>query len=71
MSLKITHIWTCDLCGHQEIKNYGGVNPSMWSMLVTGTKFTDTGELKTLICPKHAITATVNGDVVTVKGVEA
>ena len=70
MSLRITYTYKCDLCGHQ-VENDDAINPPLWSMLVTGARMIATPELRTLICPKHAITATVNGDVVTVKGAEA
>ncbi len=77
MSLTITHSWKCDLCG-EAVDTEEQEVPYNWTAIYVGRMrnvnplhLIIPKETKKLICPKHAITAKVNGDDVTLKGAQA
>lgn len=78
--LTITHTWKCDVCGKADVEplveqriDYCDVTripcqvPPGWCM-VPNSKSNGFDEPRNfLVCPAHTITATHNGDVVTLK----
>ena len=66
MPLIETAVAKCDLCGAEEpVRRGSGQTPDLWLNIKYWSFGRGGAECQLLICPKHSIQVTHNGDVVT------